>query len=171
MRQQQIVFSCIFLLTISKHFHGGFGMMGLNRSFRNAVMASAVLFASVAARAEVINLTATLNAASEVPAKTSDGTGMLTATLDTGSNELKYHVEFKGLTGAATAAHFHGPAAPGVNAGPKVIVKADPLVSPIDGTETLTADQAKDLLDGKYYFNIHTKANPGGEIRGQVMKK
>jgi hypothetical protein len=43
-------------------------------------------------------------------------------------------------------------------------------VSPIDGTATLTADQVKDLLAGKWYFNVHTAQNPGGEIRGQIEK-
>jgi hypothetical protein len=104
-----------------------------------------------------------------VPPKNSQGHGRLTATLNTDTNELKYHVTYENLTGPATAAHFHGPAEPGVNAGPQVPV-AKPLDSPIDGTATLTPGQAKDLLDGKWYFNIHTAQNPGGEIRGQVTK-
>lgn len=93
---------------------------------------------------------------------------MLTATLDTATNEFKYHVTFDGLTGAATTAHFHGPAAPGANGSPQVPVKMSPVVSPIDGTATLTPTQAKALLAGKWYINIHTKANPNGEIRGQL---
>jgi hypothetical protein len=63
--------------------------------------------------------------------------------------------------------HFHGPAAVGANAG--VIVPFQGSVeSPIKGKATITADQAKDLLAGMWYINIHTKENPGGEIRGQV---
>ena len=145
-------------------------MIKLNRYFRNTVIASALVFVSLAARAATVHLKATLKASSEVPPKSSSGTGTLTATLETTTNELTYHVTFDGLTGPAAAAHFHGPAAPGANAGPQVAVKTTPIVSPIDGTATLTADQAKDLLAGKWYFNIHTAANPGGEIRGQVMK-
>jgi hypothetical protein len=145
-------------------------MMNMNRRFRGAVIASALAFASIAAQAATIALKATLNAASEVPPKTSSGTGVLTGTLDTATNELTYHVTFDGLTGAAVAAHFHGPAAPGANAGPQVAVKTAPIVSPIDGTATLTPEQLKDLLAGKWYFNIHTAANAGGEIRGQVMQ-
>ncbi len=137
--------------------------------FRSMVAATALTFVSVAAHAATVNLKATLKASSEVPAKDSAGTGMLTATLDTTTNEFKYHIVYSGLTGAATAAHFHGPAAEGVNAGPQVPIKGG-VASPIDGSATLTADQAKDLLDGKWYFNVHTAANPGGEIRGQVMK-
>ena len=42
--------------------------------------------------------------------------------------------------------------------------------SPVEGSATLTDAQAADLVAGKYYVNIHTAANPGGEIRGQVTK-
>ncbi len=56
-----------------------------------------------------------------------------------------------------------------VNAKPQVPVKG-PYEAAIDGSATITAEQAKDLLDGKWYFNLHTAANPGGEIRGQVVK-
>jgi hypothetical protein len=131
-------------------------------------MASGLVFASMTAQAATVALKATLNTASEVPAKTGDGSGTLAATLDTTTHELKYHIEFRGLTGPAVAAHFHGPADAGANAGPQVAIKGTTIDTPIEGTATLTADQQKDLLDGKWYFNIHTKANPGGEIRGQV---
>jgi hypothetical protein len=137
---------------------------------RTMVAATALTFVSVAAQAATIALKAELKASSEVPAKDSAGTGMVTATLNTETNEFTYHVVYSGLTGPVTAAHFHGPADVGVNAKPVVPVKASPIASPIDGTATLTADQAKDLLDGKWYFNLHTAANPGGEVRGQVMK-
>ena len=43
--------------------------------------------------------------------------------------------------------------------------------NPIKGEATLTDAQAADLQAGKWYFNVHTAANKGGEIRGQVMKK
>jgi len=42
--------------------------------------------------------------------------------------------------------------------------------SPAEGSATLTDAQAADLTAGKYYINVHTAANPGGEIRGQVTK-
>ncbi|MGD0798312.1 MAG: CHRD domain-containing protein [Acidobacteriaceae bacterium] len=145
-------------------------MMKRNGRIRCAAMVAALSVVSFAARAETIKLKATLDAATEVPPKTSSGTGTVTATLDTATEVFTYHIEFRDLTGPAVAAHFHGPAAVGVNAGPQVPIKTKPIVSPIDGTATLTADQAKDLLDGKWYFNVHTAANPGGEIRGQVMK-
>jgi hypothetical protein len=44
------------------------------------------------------------------------------------------------------------------------------ITNPIDGMATLTPEQAKELVDGKWYFNLHTSVNPGGEIRGQILK-
>jgi hypothetical protein len=74
-----------------------------------------------------------------------------------------------GLSGNATAAHFHGPAEPGKNAG--VMVPAPGVTTgSFEGTATLTDDQAKALMNGQTYFNVHTAANPGGEVRGQIVK-
>ena len=137
---------------------------------RTAVTACALALVSVAAHAATIHLKADLKASAEVPPKDSPGTGTLTATLDTETNEFTYRVEFSGLTGPVVAAHFHGPAAAGVNAKPQLPIKGTPITSPIDGKATLTPEQAKDLSAGKWYVNLHTSANPGGEIRGQVLK-
>ena len=138
--------------------------------FRAVVTVCALTLVSVAAHAATINLKADLKASAEVPPKDSAGTGTLTATLNTETNEFTYHIEFSGLTGPVAAAHFHGPAAEGANAKPQLPIKGTPITSPIDGKATLTAEQAKDLVDGKWYFNLHTAANPGGEIRGQILK-
>jgi hypothetical protein len=138
--------------------------------FRAVVTVCALTLVSVAAHAATINLKADLKASAEVPPKDSAGTGSLTATLNTDTNLLTYHIEFSGLTGPVAAAHFHGPAAEGANAKPQLPIKETPITSPVDGKATLTAEQAKELVDGKWYFNLHTAANPGGEIRGQVVK-
>jgi hypothetical protein len=137
--------------------------------FRAVVTVCALTLVSVAAHAATINLKADLKASAEVPPKDSAGTGSLTATLNTDTNLLTYHIEFSGLTGPVAAAHFHGPAAEGANAKPQLPIKETPITSPVDGKATLTAEQAKELVDGKWYFNLHTAANPGGEIRGQVV--
>jgi hypothetical protein len=141
-----------------------------NSFFRSVVTVCALTLMSAAAQAATIHLQADLKASAELPPKDSAGTGTLTATLNTETNEFTYHIEFSGLTGPVAAAHFHGPAAAGVNAKPQLPIKGTPIASPIDGKATLTAEQAKDLLDGKWYFNLHTAANPGGEIRGQILK-
>jgi hypothetical protein len=138
--------------------------------FRAVVTVCALTLVLAAAHAATINLKADLKASAEVPPKDSAGTGSLTATLNTDTNELTYHIEFSGLTGPVAAAHFHGPAAEGANAKPQLPIKGTPITSPVDGKATLTAEQAKELVDGKWYFNLHTAANPGGEIRGQVVK-
>ena len=100
---------------------------------------------------------------------TSKATGKLAGTFDTQTKELSYKVEYSGLSGPAMAAHFHGPAAPGKDAGVAVPVAGD-LKSPFTSKATLTDAQAAELLAGKYYLNIHTQANPKGELRGQVEK-
>ena len=132
--------------------------------------AVALVALAPAAYAATENFTADLKAASEVPANDSKGTGMLTATYDTASKKLTYTVTYKDLTGPAAAAHFHGPADAKTNAGVVVPVK-DMTPGTLKGEATLTDAQAADLEAGKWYFNIHTAANKGGEIRGQVMKK
>jgi hypothetical protein len=85
---------------------------------------------------------------------------------------LTWEGTFSGLTGPATAAHIHGPAPAGKNAGVLVWLseKGKPFTSPFKGSITLSDAQANDLTDGMCYVNIHTAANPGGEIRGQLVK-
>jgi hypothetical protein len=145
-------------------------MKSVANLIRITVTASALAFVSITASAATITFKADLKASSEVPAKDSAGTGILTAKLDTETHELTYHIEFSGLTGPVLAAHFHGPAAAGTNARPQIPIKVSPIASPIDGTAILTQEQEKDLEDGKWYFNLHTSANAGGEIRGQIEK-
>jgi hypothetical protein len=137
-------------------------------NFKSAAALSmvALLAGGAAARAETIHFVATLTGGEEVPGNTSAGTGKVTAELETDEHALTYRATYTGLTGPATAAHFHGPAAPGANAPPTVPIAVPS--SPISGAALLTEDQANDLLAGKWYFNVHTAAHAGGEIRGQL---
>ena len=134
-----------------------------------ASFAAVALLVAPAAFAETQTYKATLTSAAEVPPNASKGTGALTSTYDTATKKFVWTVTFSGLSGPATAAHFHGPAAAGANAG-VVVPQKDGLTSPMKGEATLTDAQAADLQAGKWYFNIHTEANKGGEIRGQAMK-
>jgi len=120
------------------------------------------------AQAEKITLKADLKGSNEVPPNTSPATGKAEATLDTATKELSWKVTYADLTGPAMGAHFHGPSEAGKNAGIALPFKT--VQSPIEGTATLTDSQVADLLAGKWYANIHTGANPGGELRGQMMK-
>ncbi|GJE59039.1 CHRD domain-containing protein [Methylobacterium trifolii] len=134
-------------------------------------LAAAILAATVSgasAAAEGLAYKAELKGASEVPANDTKGTGEVTATYDPASKTLTWTGSYSGLTGPATAAHFHGPAAAGDNAG--VLIPAPAPASPFTGTAALDEAKAADLAAGKLYFNIHTAANPKGEIRGQVMR-
>ena len=110
---------------------------------------------------------AALDGKAQVPPNTSPATGTADLDYDPASKKLTYTVNYKDLSGPATAAHFHGPADAKANAGVVVPVNGA-VTSPIKGEATLTDAQAKDLADGKWYFNVHTAANKGGEIRGQL---
>jgi hypothetical protein len=112
---------------------------------------------------------ATLSGASEVPANTSTGKGSADIDYDAATKKMTWKLTYSGLSGPATAAHFHGPAEADKNAGVALAIP-NATSSPVEGSATLTDAQAADLAAGKYYINIHTAANPGGEIRGQVTK-
>jgi hypothetical protein len=112
--------------------------------------------------------TAALDGKSEVPPTASAGTAKADVTYDPATKMLTWTVTYQGLTGPAQAAHFHGPAAPGANAGVQVDIGKMGLPSPMHGSATLTAQQESDLMAGMWYINIHTAKYPNGEIRGQV---
>jgi hypothetical protein len=146
----------------------------MHRTSLRSALAVAVLSASLftgAAFAATVSYTADLKGSTEVPPNDSKGTGTVSAMYDTASKKFSYTITYMGLTGPATAAHFHGPAAAGANAAPVVPIAPTALASPIKGDTTLTDAQAADLDAGKWYFNVHTAAHGPGEIRGQVMKK
>jgi hypothetical protein len=123
------------------------------------------------ALAEMVSYSADLKGANEVPPNDSPASGTVDATFDTDSRTLKWTVEYSGLTGPATAAHFHGPADAKSNAGPIITLEPSKLASPAKGEAKLTEAQAADLAKGMWYLNVHTAKHPPGEIRGQLMKK
>ena len=129
------------------------------------------LFATAAiwayAQGAPVTYKATLNGNSEVPPVTSRGAGSAQVSADTATNQVSWRVEFNGLGGPATAAHIHCGAAAGANAGVAVPLGNNPT-SPITGSGSMTPAQMADLQAGKCYINVHTDANKGGEIRGQL---
>jgi hypothetical protein len=125
--------------------------------------------ALLAGPASAEKMKAMLDGKSENPPNTSAGKGEADIDYDAATKKLTWKLTYSGLTGPATAAHFHGPAEAGKNAGVAVAIP-NATTSPNEGSATLTDAQAADLMAGKYYVNVHTAANPGGEIRGQVVK-
>lgn len=142
---------------------------------RRFAITAAVVFVTGCATVEnlfdtsMVRLGGTLSGAQEVPPAETSGTGSVSARFDKKTNKLSYEVNYSGLSGPATAAHLHGPAAPGQNAG--VVIPFANASSPIRGEATLTAAQAADLLAGRWYVNIHTARYPGGELRAQVTSR
>ncbi len=116
---------------------------------------------------DIVTLGAKLSGAAEVPPNNSTGSGTLEASFDKKTSTLSWTVAYSGLTGPARAGHFHGPAMAGANAGVALGFTGG-VESPIKGSAVLTPAQAADVLAGKWYVNLHTAVNPGGEIRGQV---
>jgi hypothetical protein len=140
-----------------------------SKSLTLGAVALGALFALASpASAEKLMMKVSLSPASEVPPNSSPATGSADVTFDTATKLLTWKVTYSGLTGPATMAHFHGPGEAGKNA--PVVVPIPNAASGVDGSATLNDAQAADLLAGKYYINVHTDANKGGEIRGQVTK-
>jgi len=131
--------------------------------------AAAALAVSVPAAAATVNYTAKLDGASETPPNDSKGAGLATVSLDTTAKKISWKILYSGLSGPATMAHFHGPAAAGQAAGVAVPI-TPPLSSPVRGSASVTDAQIGDLKAGQWYVNIHTAAHPGGEIRGQLAE-
>ncbi len=111
---------------------------------------------------------ATLSGGQEVPPAATPATGSAELMLNTNTNTLRWKVTYSGLTGPATAAHIHGPAPRGANAGVVVPFSGNLNAQPIMGEQAITPDQAAALANGQWYVNIHTAQFPNGEIRGQL---
>jgi hypothetical protein len=118
-------------------------------------------------------LALTLSGGAERPTPvntTATGSGKMTLV----GNRLTFDVSYSGLSGTATAAHIHGAATAEQAAG--VLIDLAPFnggafgaSGRLAGSVTLTDQQASLVRDGLTYVNVHTAANPGGEIRGQIL--
>lgn len=113
-----------------------------------------------------------LSGAQEVPAVQTPATGVADITYDPATRAVTWVINYSGLSGPATMAHFHlGPPTQGGHTPVMVWLtkQGSPAENPIKGQATLIPEQAKQFLAGDWYINVHTQANPGGEIRGQVV--
>jgi hypothetical protein len=96
-----------------------------------------------------------------------NGGGKGTILYNSNTNLLSWRILHTNLSGPAIAAHFHGPANPGVDAGIQVTI--DHTQNPSAGSMTITDGQETQLLANMWYVNYHTTACAGGEVRGQVL--
>jgi hypothetical protein len=115
----------------------------------------------------IVNFAATLNGSSESTPNASTATGTATGTFNTTTKILTVTTTYTGLV--VTAGHIHKGeiGVSGPVEFPFVIT-----ASPISFTSSaLTDSEISDLMENKYYVNLHSAAFPGGEIRGQLMKQ
>ncbi len=107
-----------------------------------------------------------LSGANQVPVINTPGRGAGYAVLWSDST-LRYHMTFSGLTGAVTNAHFHNGAV-GVSGGVAQAISFMATDNTLSGSWKLSPAAIDNLRGERYYVNVHTAANPGGEIRAQV---
>lgn len=123
------------------------------------------LLLATATSAQVTYFTAALDGAQEVPPVTTTARAWGIVRLDTASNAVRAFVHSEGVVG--NAAHIHiGPV--GSNGG-VIVPLASTNGADWTGTGTLSAANAAAMVAGNTYLNVHSAANPGGEIRGQVV--
>jgi hypothetical protein len=119
--------------------------------------------------AETVSFKADLKGANERPATNSVATGTVSATYDTSSKTFKWALNYSGLTGNPTGAHFVGPPnSEKTPANPPEVVGI--LLSPLQGSAKLSDAQGSDLMADRWSFNIETAAYPKGEIQGKLQK-
>lgn len=116
-------------------------------------------------RGQITPVVIPIDSHQEVPPNAATGSGLGLLSIDRGAMTLGYDIRTCGLSAAETAAHVHGPAGRGVNAG--VLVPLPAGARKIGNWVYGAANEAT-LLGGRTYINIHTTAHPGGEVRGQV---
>jgi hypothetical protein len=160
------------------------------------VVMAALMVTAPTSYADIFTLSGNLTEALEVPPTGSSGTGQATITLDTILHTMRVQTSFSGLGSNTTAAHIHcclaSPFLTGVNEMVATTTPSFPgfplgvtsgtfdnifdltlpttynLANPDLGGSVATAEPifVAALLAGETYFNIHTTAFPGGEIRG-----
>lgn len=137
----------------------------MKRTLSKMVFLVFVFGISFGAHAAIL-FSADLNGIQEVPSNASPGTGFGSVLLSDDQTSITVSLSFSGLLAAQTAAHIHGPAAPGVN-GP--VVFPLPLGQVSNAVFSVTPAQVAILMNELFYFNVHSQQFPGGEIRGQIQ--
>lgn len=132
-----------------------------------SILVSAVsVCVSPTAQAACVKMVCLLEGDQETPPNGSPGTGTGVFIIDTNANTMDYEIRFGGLTSAENNAHIHGPAGPGVPAGP---IFSLALGNVKTGTWNYPESAEADILGGSTYVNIHSVNYGAGELRGQIV--
>ena len=144
------------------------------------------LMFSAAAQAQTLTFTANLHGGNEVPGVSTGSAGTATVTWNTTTKAGTYRVDVYNMPVGTTASHIHAGAS-GV-AGPVIVnftVPAGGISNDfgLSGTFGCTDvvvrapqginscdDFEQAIMLGNTYVNVHSSANPGGEIRGQLTR-
>lgn len=151
-------------------------MSGINRFARTLLALAALTVVAACGNGDgapaqppaPINISALLTGDQETPPVTTTATGVGTVTVDPATRRISGVVVTSGILGVQ--AHIHDGAA-GV-AGPVIIpLSGGPTVWTVPDDTVLSEDQFAKLNSGGLYFNVHSAANPGGELRGQITQQ
>jgi hypothetical protein len=114
--------------------------------------------------------TATINAKQEVPTNSSTGSGRAVLSINSAQTQVLVSVFWADVTGPLTIGHIHSNV---FGSNGSVICNLSPanvvMGSLVDFLCTFTPAQIITLRRSGLYVNLHTAANPGGEIRGQIL--
>jgi len=154
---------------------------------RVVMMMAAALFVGTVgtAEAQIVRLAATLSGGNETPIVLTGAYGVATVTVDLGTQTVSWSIDVFNMPSGTNNAHFHV-GAPGI-AGPTVVNVAFPagISNDFNLSGSATAanllprtdqgirsweDFLQALVGGQTYLNVHSAVNPGGEIRGQVLR-
>ncbi len=139
---------------MKKHYKLAFLFFVLGVQFLSAQRNGKILF------------TARLSGANEVPAVTTIAKGLVTVVVV--GNEVTVNAVFDSLSGPVTGCHFHK-AASGATGGTFTNFLTSVRGNRLYWKGTLTNAQIGDMMEDSVYLNVHTAANSGGEIRGQLI--
>ena len=158
-------------LNVTIHFKNKLSMRRISTQLMMIAFVCLTLNAHATHLSANLLLSARLDGAQEVPAVTTDAMGVASFTLNPTRDTMCVNISVNGLSGPVTGAHVHE-GAPGVSGG--IVTDLTPYVvnnriaATLTGSDITPAMIAK-YLNGEFYVNVHTAANPNGEIRGQLM--
>jgi hypothetical protein len=168
------------------------------RIMKKLILSAVMSGCLMAANATVFNYNVTLDGPSESPVNASPGTGTGTVAFDDALNTLTLSLSFSGLVGTTTASHIHAATTTafsgtagvatttptfagfplGVTSGTYNIIldltlasSYNPAYVTANGGTTASAEAAlaAAMASGKAYWNVHSSAFSGGEIRGFLV--